>query len=217
MHKCHSCLLSAPGSPPMAAALPHLTSARSVCPHCRSPLLQSKPSGRGAIRAQVIAEPDRFFAWHLSRRCPRGCRRATYWCGYMTLFRPNLGKRGHKEKQIDLPNPSYFYGPATGIARSWLRRWRCRLFLHRASFQAEAILLRLLHAHVCVRLREQLRQLWAREIFCRRAAEAGVLEGFHKRALTGLLERLIAAAWTWYGPLMFSRLLGSKRRKLSCR
>ena len=48
MHKCHSCLLSAPGSPPMAAALPHLTSARSVCPDCRSPLLQSKPSGRGA-------------------------------------------------------------------------------------------------------------------------------------------------------------------------
>ena len=95
---------------------------------------------------------------------PRGCRRATYWCGYMTLFRPDLGKRGHKEKQIDLPNPSYFYGPATGIARSWLRRWRYRLFLHRASFQAEAILLRLLHAHVRVRLREQLRQLWARDL-----------------------------------------------------
>ena len=87
MHKCHSCLLSAPGSPPMAAALPHLTSARSVCPHCRLPLLQSKPSGRGAIRAQVIAEPDSFFAWHLSRRCPCGCRRATYWCGYMTFSR----------------------------------------------------------------------------------------------------------------------------------
>ena len=42
--------LVCPGSPPIPAALPHLTSARSVCPHCRSPLLQSKPSERGAIR-----------------------------------------------------------------------------------------------------------------------------------------------------------------------
>ena len=127
-------------------------------------------------------------------------------------------QEGPQGKKIDLPNPTYFFhGPATGIARSWLRLWRYRLFLHRATFQAEAILLRLMHTHVRVRLREQLRQLWAREILCRRAAEAGVSEDFHKRARTGPLEPLIAAAWTWYEPLMFSRLLGPKRRKLSCR
>ena len=74
----------------MAAALPHLASARSVCPHCWSPLFQSRPS--------VTAEPDSFFAGHLSCRCAQGCRRATYWCRYMAFFRPDLGKRGRKEK-----------------------------------------------------------------------------------------------------------------------
>ena len=33
-----------------------------------------------------------------------------------------------------------------------------------------------------------LRQLWAQEILCRRAVEAGVSLEFHKRALNGPLE-----------------------------
>ena len=178
-----------------------LTSGRTVCPHCRSPLLQAiqaKAGARGSVQAHVIAEPDSFVTWHLSRACPRACRRATYWCGFVTFFQPQIGKRGRKHKQVDCPNAKYFFLSApNGIARS---RWRYRLYLQRASFQAEATLLRLLQAHVRLRLREQLRQLWAREILCRRA-----VEDFHKQALNGPLEALIAGAWKWYEPLMFSR------------
>ena len=183
-----------------------LTSGRTVCPHCRSPLLQAKAGARGSVQAHVIAEPDSFVTWHLSRACPRACRRATYWCGFVTFFQPQIDKRGRKHKQVDCPNAKYFFLSApNGIARSWLRRWRYRLYLQRASFQAEATLLRLLQAHVRLRLREQLRQLWAREILCRRAVEAGVNEDFHKQALNGPLEALIAGAWKWCEPLMFSR------------
>lgn len=101
------------------SAASHFGEVRVSSPHCRSPSLQSKPSECGATRAQLTAEPDSSVAWHLSRRCPRGCRRATYRCRYMIFFWPDFGKRGHKEKQIDLPNPSYFFhGPAAaGIAR----------------------------------------------------------------------------------------------------
>ena len=57
MHKCHSCLLFAPGSPPMAAALPHLTSARSVCPHLTAghPRFSRNPRNVGlpALKSQL--------------------------------------------------------------------------------------------------------------------------------------------------------------------
>lgn len=185
-----------------------LTSGRTVCPHCGSPLTQAKPGGRGSVQAHVIAEPECFVAWHLSRTCPRACKRATYWCGYVAFFQPGVGKRGRKHKHVDSPDPAFFFFSASnGVARSWLRRWRYRLYLHRASFQAEATLLRLLHVHVRKRLREQLRQLWARELLCRRAVEAGVSDAFFKQALNAPLEVLIAKAWDWYEPLMFSRCL----------
>lgn len=142
----------------------------------------------------------------MSRKCPRFCQQTTFWCGYKTIFKAGDGSRGRKLKGVDAPDATYFFfAPSTGVVRSWLRRWRYRLFLHRASFQPEAILLRLLHTHVRVRLREQLRQLWAREMLRRRAEEAAVAADFHQRALNGPLEPLIAEAWAWYEPLMFSR------------
>ena len=72
---------------------------------------------------------------------------------------------------------------------------------------ATATLLRLLHAHLRKRLREQLRQFGARELLCRRAIEAGVGDAFYTQALNAPLEALIAKAWAWYEPLMFSRCL----------
>ena len=124
------------------------------------------------------------------------------------LLQPGVGQRGRKHKHVNSPDPAFFFFSASnGVARSWLRRWRYRLYLHRASFQAEATLLRLLHVHVRKRLREQLRQLWARELLCRRAVEAGVSDAFFKQALNAPLEVLIAKAWDWYEPLMFSRCL----------
>ena len=148
--------------------------------------------------------------WHLSRECPRACRRATYWCGYVTFFQRRVGRRGRKHKHVDCPVLTFFFfffTASNGVARSWLRRWRYRLYLQRASFQAEATLLRLLHAHVRNRLREQLRQLWARELLCRCAIEAGVGDAFYTQALNAPLEALIAKAWAWYEPLMFCRCL----------
>jgi len=71
------------------------------------------------------------------------------------------------------------------------------LYLQRASFQAEATLLRLLHAHLRKRLREQFRQLWAQELLCRRAIEAGVGDAFYTQALNATLEALNAKAWAW--------------------
>ena len=133
-------------------------------------------------------------------------------CGFVTFFPPQIGKRGRKDKLVDCSNHAYFFlSASSGVARCWLRRWRYRLYLHSASFQAEAALLRLMRSHVRIRLREQLRQLWAREILCRRAVEAGVSEDFHKRALNGPLEELIASAWARYEPLMFSRRVGPLR------
>ena len=135
--------------------------------------------------------------WHLSRACPRACRRATYWCGYVTFFQRGVGRRGRKHKHVDCPDPPFFFTASNGVARSWLRRWCYRLYLQRASFQAEATLLRLLHAHLRKRLREQFRQLWAQELLCRRAIEAGVGDAFYTQALNATLEALNAKAWAW--------------------
>ena len=82
------------------------------------------------------------------------------------------------------------------------------MYLHRASFQAEGIVLRLMDATVRYHIRHQLREGWIREILCRRAAEAGVevSKTLHENVLNGAAEKLIAANWTWYEPLMFARL-----------
>ena len=61
---------------------------------------------------------------------------------------------------------------------------------------------RLLDPQTRVRLREQLRQLLAREILCRRAVETGVNAEFDKCAWNGSLKQLIARASGWYEPLM---------------
>ena len=145
----------------------------------------------------------------MHREVAFACRRATYWCSYVTFFQRGVGRRGRKHKHVDCPDPTFFFffTASKGVAQGWLRRWRYRLYLQRASFQAEATLLRLLHAHVRKRLREQLRQLWARELLCRRAIEAGVGDAFYPQALNAPLEALIAKAGAWYEPLMFSRCL----------
>jgi hypothetical protein len=76
------------------------------------------------------------------------------------------------------------------------------MYLHRASFQGEGILLRLLNAAVRYHIRHQLREGWLREILCRRAAEAGVdvSKTLHEHVLNGTAEKLIAANWIWYEP-----------------
>jgi len=186
-----------------------VTSQRKVCPQCRQPLKQARPGQSGAVGAQIIAEPDIIAAWHLSSSCPASCQQARYWCGFVEFRMLRQNKRCTLRKEIDLPDPDYFFlNSRTGLARSWLRRWRYRMYLHRASFQGEGILLRLLNAAVRYHIRHQLREGWLREILCRRAAEAGVdvSKTLHEHVLNGTAEKLIAANWIWYEPLMFARL-----------
>ena len=109
---------------------------------------------------------------------------------------------------MDLPDPDHFFlNSRLGLATSWLRRWRYRMFAHRASFQGEGALLRLTNTNVRYHIRHQLRDGWVREILCRRAVEAGaaVSDGLRKSVLNASIETLIATNWAWYEPLMFAR------------
>jgi hypothetical protein len=117
-------------------------------------LKQARPGQSGAVGAQIIAEPDIIAAWHLSSSCPASCQQARYWCGFVEFRMLRQNKRCTLRKEIDLPDPDYFFlNSRTGLARSWLRRWRYRMYLHRASFQGEGILLRLLNAAVRYHIR----------------------------------------------------------------
>ena len=185
-----------------------LTSQRTACPHCRQPLKQATPGQTGGVAAQIIAEPAVLSAWHLARYCPSSCQQATYWCGFVAFRILRSKQRCIWRKEVDLPDADHFFlSSRLGLARSWLRRWRYRMFLHRASFQGEAVLLRLTNANVRYHIRHQLRDGWVREILCRRAVEAGkvVSDTLGKQVLTAPVETLIAANWSWYEPLMFAR------------
>ncbi|CAJ1402387.1 unnamed protein product [Effrenium voratum] len=76
-----------------------------------------------------------------------------------------------------------------------------------ASFQGEAVLMRLLDPGVRVRARQQLPQAWARETMWRRAGEAAadVKERLAAQLLSWPLEKMIEANWSWYEPMMFER------------
>ena len=82
------------------------------------------------------------------------------------------------------------------------------MFLHRASFQGEAVLLRSLDPALQVRVRVQLSSAWAREILWRRSGEveAEVRECLQAQLLSAPIEKLIEMSWSCYEPLMFQRL-----------
>jgi len=112
-------------------------------------------------------------------------------------------------KQVDNPHPLYFFvSKKLGVAGSWLRRWRYRMYLHRASFLHEGVLLRLLDPTVQARVRVQLARTWGREILWRRSADAEpvVRERLASQLLALPLEKLLEVNWCWYEPMMFQRL-----------
>ena len=117
-----------------------------------------------------------------------------------------------------------------GVASHWLRRWMYRIFLYRASFQGEAVLLRLgpdcagcfsikplftkkavllrlSDPNVQVTARQQLSQAWAQGILWRRVGDAAedLRRQLAGQLLASPLEQLIEANWSWYEPLMFQR------------
>ncbi|CAK8985257.1 unnamed protein product [Durusdinium trenchii] len=167
-----------------------VTSQRTSCPHCQQPLQQAKP---GLAPVSLL---------------PGLCQLATYWCGFAAFRVPRDKQRCTWRKEVDLPDPDHFFlNSRLGLATSWLRRWRYRMFAHRASFQGEGALLRLTNTNVRYHIRHQLRDGWVREILCRRAVEAGaaVSDGLRKSVLNASIETLIATNWAWYEPLMFAR------------
>ena len=111
-------------------------------------------------------------------------------------------------KAIDEPHGEFFFlNKSWGVAHTWLRRWRYRMLLHRASFLGEGVLLRLLDSSVQVKVRQNLSAAWAREILWRRASEIGgeVQEGLANKLLSLPLEKLVESCWSWYEPHMFQR------------
>ena len=150
----------------------------------------------------IVAEPKTLQALHVVRWCGRGCegKGVKYWCGF--LERPVM-IRQHRVlvKAIDEPHGEFFFlNKSWGVAHTWLRRWRYRMLLHRASFLGEGVLLRLLDSSVQVKVRQNLSAAWAREILWRRASEIGgeVQEGLANKLLSLPLEKLVESCWSWY-------------------
>ena len=134
-------------------------------------------------------------------------RTTRYWCGY--LEEPVPGRQRTYQKRVDtgyMHQDFFLTRKSFGVAVSWLRRWRYRLLLHRAFFQDEAELFRMMHGpHLLKRARVYLSDAWVRHIIWKRDAESVNLEELRERLLTETVEELIASSWHWYGPMMASR------------
>ena len=184
-----------------------LSSTREVCPDCRCPLTQTpaRQSRRGAVACQIIAEPASLHGWHVCRLCSFCGSHKKFWCGFVEVL---TGRKW--VKHIDAPHETFFFlSKKFGVAGSWLRRWRYRMYLHRASFLGEAVLLRLLDPAVQVKARQQLALAWGREILWRRSAAAApeIRETLAAQLLAKPLEQVLADNWNWYEPMMFTRRL----------
>lgn len=87
------------------------------------------------------------------------------------------------------------------------------MYVHRASFQGEAVLLRLLDPALQVKARQQLALAWGKEILWRRSAAAApeMRERLGAQLLAKPLEQVLADHWTWYEPMMFARRAAARR------
>ena len=121
------------------------------------------------------------------------------------------GSKRKYTKHVDAAFPHNEYwliNKSWGASHAWLRQWRYRLFLHRASFQGEAEVASLTHEGcVPVTARRMLSDTWIRYTLLRRALGAPEHE---KAKLQGVIfswpvERLIEMSWSWYKPMMQER------------
>lgn len=140
-----------------------ITTLRTHCPRCGSLLQQSEVVSRRCpkVRALILQEPDCVSATHVPRWCG-SCRDsgALYWCGF--LQRP-LDGQSSRSRVMEVDDGFFhpdvwFANKSFAVSVTWLRRWRYRLYFHRASFQGEAMLLRATDANLTVKVRT-LRQL----------------------------------------------------------
>jgi hypothetical protein len=204
-----------------------LTTSRSICPLCFRGLYQSSLDAPRDPRAAcwIFGEPAAVQLTHVPRWCKhcfvshsvttesghvRQARRFTrYWCGF--LEQPVIGDLRAFEKVVDVGFPHedfWLTCKSFGVTISWLRRWRYRLLIHRSSVMGEAALFHMMHGpDVVARARRNLSEAWVRHILWKRAHDATpeIREDLIRRILTSPLEKLIASAWGWYGPMMADR------------
>ena len=173
----------------------------------------------------IFAEPAAFSLTHVPRWCKRCvtlCRwtdkagevhetsRVTrFWCGFVE--HPVEDDPRAYRKSLD---PEYCHldfwllNKTFGVSFNWLRRWRYRLLVHRASFQGEAAIFHLMQGPSLVQsARRNLSDAWVRHILWRRAQEAtpDVRQSLQGLLLSAPIESLIAGCWHWYEPMMLMR------------
>ena len=156
-----------------------LTSARSVCFHCGQPLYESSLAVTRDPRAScwIMAEPTVFQLNHVPRWCKRclvPCAARTeagdtktvrrpvrYWCGFVEEPVETDLRAYTKRLDAAFVHPDFWLTTKSfGVSCTWLRRWRYRNFVHRASFLGEATVFRPMDGPRAV-LRAENDALWS--------------------------------------------------------
>ena len=204
-----------------------LTTARTHCRQCGAEL--EKPSlhrGRDPrVVAWIYAEPEAFQLVHvprLCRACPVECqwtdgkgvrhqtsRSLRYWCGFLEQPIADEPRTWAKIVDSDYCHADFWMlNKSVGVSVAWLRRWRYRIFVHRASFQGEARIFDLMHGPSLLRCaRTNLSSAWVRFVLWRRAQDTtpDVRRSLREWLLSESVETLVAKCWHWYEPLMYRR------------
>ena len=216
--------------PRIASATPRLlTSTRSACPTCSRSLRHSDVINKRTPRAKcwIYGEPAAFHLLHVPRWCQhcvttctgqddkgntfKANRSIRFWCGFSEVPVADSPRAYKKVVETEFRHADFWLlNKSFGVSRDWLRRWRYRLLVHRASVQGEATLFHMLHGSSVLALaRRNLSDTWVRHILWRRAQEAApeVRAQLQTDLLNRPLENLIARNWAWYEPLMLERRL----------
>jgi hypothetical protein len=205
----------------------YLTSCRSVCPTCSRALQQSAPTKQRDPRATcwIYGEPAPFQLLHFPRWCERcvttctwqdkdgnqcsASRLTRYWCGFIEVPVQDDQRAYRKLVDVEYPHADFWLlNKSFGASRDWLRRWRYRLLVHRASMQGEAVIFHLMEgSRVLADARKNLSDTWVRHILWRRAqgATPAVRENLQAALLNMPVEALVASSWSWYEAMMLDR------------
>ena len=204
-----------------------LSSSRTHCPCCKNVLYQASPHRKRDPHAKcwIYAEPVAFQVVHVPRWCKQcsvtcqwtnkvgqpceAHRFVRYWCGFIEHPVQDDSRAYAKSIDVAFSHADFWLlNKSFGVTFHWLRRWRYRLLVHRASCMGEATIFHMMHGpDVLQSARRNLSDAWSRNILWRRAQSAAphVLERLRKDLLTEPLGTLIAKCWPWYEPLMFMR------------
>ena len=131
-------------------ARPHpkiLTSLRRSCPQCHVGLTlrTQRQSSLQVNNCSILSDSGSIQVYHAPKFCST-CKWPRFWCGYMQTKEADTKRtkaRVKTKQQVDIA----FQHPDVwmchrffGITTTWLKRWRYRMYLQRASFQSEALL-----------------------------------------------------------------------------